>query len=368
MPTLFNHSVAGSYPDSELAGIAGAPLYSTRILGCTTPNDVVQLPPEVRPEFDWIGGHYDAAGVPFTRNVVWDLELDRARRYADHDWSVFLYSRLHARARPDPRWLDASTRMNDKNRFIQLCWELGMPVPKTRCFNHKREASLRIGDIPLPIYRKTACSASGVGVVLCNDLEELVADLREMEDGIPFQLQEPVESPRAFINVQYGIQAGQPIRIGITDQMLNGYSHAGNRYPTEFPDGVWEICDPVATAIADMGLQGIFAFDVAIDGYGNPLLIECNPRWNAASYYWTVAQRLGAPHWFCTNQKVKVNRLRDLNLDGLAFDPATRRGLVIVLWGTVLKTKLGVLYAGHSHDDCLDLQQAFLQRNGASAH
>lgn len=96
-------------------------------------------------------------------------------------------------------------------------------------------------------------------------------------------------------------------------------------------------------------MKGIFAFDLAVvetpGGIRFPA-IECNPRFNGASYPTVIAQKLDIPEWSAVTLKTKHRKLSDLSIRDLEFDMKTGEGLVLVNWGTVLKGKLVLLLAG----------------------
>jgi len=83
--------------------------------------------------------------------------------------------------------------------------------------------------------------------------------------------------------------------------------------------------------------------------------IECNPRFNGASYPTVIAQKLDIPEWSAMTFKTKLRKLADLDISDLEFDIKTGEGLVIVNWGTLLKGKLVLLLAGSA-----DYQEALL--------
>ena len=74
--------------------------------------------------------------------------------------------------------------------------------------------------------------------------------------------------------------------------------------------------------------------------------IECNPRFNGASYPSGIACRLHVPQWVSKDFTTRHRDLSDLELGGLEFDTATDTGIVLVNWGTICVGKIGVLIAG----------------------
>jgi hypothetical protein len=105
----------------------------------------------------------------------------------------------------------------------------------------------------------------------------------------------------------------------------------------------------MAQWLKDRGMQGIFAFDVAVvqtpEGVRFPA-IECNPRFNGASYPTIIAQKLDIPEWTARTFKTRHRKLSDIDLSGIEFNNRTGEGLVVVNWGTLLEGKLVLLLAG----------------------
>ena len=107
--------------------------------------------------------------------------------------------------------------------------------------------------------------------------------------------------------------------------------------------------EPLAQALFQNGIKGIFAFDVAVVptrySFEFPV-IECNPRYNGASYPTLIAEKLGIEEWTALNLSTKYRDLASLDLSDLEYNHSTGEGLVIVNWGTVLEGKIAVLMAG----------------------
>jgi hypothetical protein len=97
------------------------------------------------------------------------------------------------------------------------------------------------------------------------------------------------------------------------------------------------------------GMRGVFAFDVAVvdrPGGVEYLAIECNPRFNGASYPSVIARKLDIDQWLARTFDTGRRSLSELDLKGLEFDGARGEGVVLVNWGTILVGKLLVLLAG----------------------
>jgi hypothetical protein len=115
----------------------------------------------------------------------------------------------------------------------------------------------------------------------------------------------------------------------------------------------------MAEWLVAQGMQGVFAFDVAVverDQGFEHLAIECNPRWNGASYPTKIAHKLAIEQWLARAFPTQHRRLAEIDLTGIEYDPSTGEGVILVNWGPVLVGKLLVLLAGPP-----DRQQALAQ-------
>ena len=138
-------------------------------------------------------------------------------------------------------------------------------------------------------------------------------------------------------------------RLAITEQVLDGFVHQGNRYPSKHAP--WDSVEIMAQWMASSGMKGVFAFDVAVVktplGF-RYLPIECNPRFNGASYPTAISRKLGLETWTAVQMRTRHRHLVHLDLNGIEYDPSTGEGVVIVNWGSVLAGKVGFLLAGSS--------------------
>ena len=100
-------------------------------------------------------------------------------------------------------------------------------------------------------------------------------------------------------------------------------------------------------APADLAMETPYPMAIVETPAGtNYLAIECNPRFNGASYPTSIAHKLDIPHWLARTFETTKRSLADLDLSGLEYDPATGEGVILVNWGPVLVGKLLVLLAG----------------------
>ena len=377
---IFNHDIIHCTHDAVL----GNYLYSGRVLGMSEPEDLIQLHPDLKSQWMAITAHYDSISLSYSQNPIWDISFDRLRHFPDYQPSVFIFGdAVHGESKQDDwfsdRTLDSSYNggnprnglsrnrdwqsvvefVNSKNNFIRLAEELKVKVPLTLCAENKTRLK-EYDNIPYPCYLKPAVSVDGVGIYRCANPEELDEALDKLEDNIPLQVQQEVIADK-FLNLQYEVEdKAQP--LAATEQILDGFAHQGNRYPTAYQP--WELVDPMARWMTEKGMKGIFAFDVAaVDTEADPdyYAIECNPRFNGASYPTGIARKLEIASWCSDNFTTKYRSLAEIDLEDLTYNPTTKTGAIIVNWGSVLVGKLGILLAG-SIEEQEQLRQLLKQR------
>ena len=344
---IFNHDIMACTAET----LVGNHLYCGRVLGGTEANDIIQLHPDLKSEWDAIADHYNRIGLSHTEQVLWDVSFHHLAGHPEHEISVFYFGdAVHPDGIGntlfrdlDAPWFEVVQWMNCKNNFMDLADELGVKVPHTLRF--KDVSSLNPDILPLtyPCYFKPAVSVGGVGIVRCSDRQALMAAISQTDEDIPVQIQEEVKAT-TLLNVQYRATPCGPERLVTTDQVLDGFKHQGNRYPT--PHDVWDLVEPMAEWMVERGMKEIFAFDVSVEdvaGVPRYLAIECNPRYNGASYPTCIALKLNLRYWSHETFNTNYRSLSQIDLSGLEFSEPAHTGIILVNWGTILVGKLGVL-------------------------
>lgn len=340
---VINHDIMNCTAE----GVVGNHLYSGRALGLSTPGDIIQLHPELQTHWDAIAAHYHRIGLPHTDSVIWDLDLRHLAAHIGHRPSVFYFGPAEYANWGDDRWLDTVEYINSKNNFMALADELGVDVPRTLCFDSAAQIDTETrNSFPYPCYLKAAVSVSGVGIYRCEDVSALEAAISRFDAGVPVQLQEEIVT-QTFLNLQYRVVNNRLTRLTASEQILDGFVHQGNRVPASHEP--WQAVDVMAQWLKDRGIRGIFAFDVAVvqtpQGLRFPA-IECNPRYNGASYPTLIARKLAIPRWSSITLTTRHRSLEAIDLSGIEYNPKTARGVILVNWGTVAAGKLMVLLAG----------------------
>jgi hypothetical protein len=352
---IINHDIMNCTAE----GVVGNHLYSGRALGLSEPWDIIQLHPDLKPYWFDIEKHYARIGLSHSRNVIWDLNLKQLGNHIGFHPSVFYYGPNEYRNWGDHEWLETVEYINSKNNFIALAEELGVDVPKTECFESVDAiANSDIQKFIYPCYLKAAISVSGVGIYRCEDIFELMCALSKFDEDVPVQVQEEIKTD-TFLNLQYRVIGDTLVRLEASEQILDGFAHQGNRVPASHEP--WSEVDPMAHWLKDHGMKGIFAFDVAVVQTDRGLrfpAIECNPRFNGATYPTFIAQKLGIPEWSALSISVKACSLSEIDIRDIEFNIETGEGVIIVNWGTVAKGKLMVLLAGtkeYQHELAVEL-------------
>lgn len=346
---IYNHDIMICTHEA----VTGNYLFSGRVLGMTQPEDLIQLHRDLKSEWQAITAHYDRIGLSHSHNVIWDVSHTIMSEYDDYNISVFIFGDVVHNSSIDKEWFHSIDQnwfevveyINSKNNFIRLAQKLNVSVPKTWCFDAKSEIT-HWDEFVYPCYFKPAVSVDGAGIVRCEDQDQLKEALETFHPQIPLQIQQEVKSNN-FLNLQYRIGKNGLERFAATEQVLDGFAHMGNRYPTKHQP--WEVVEPMAQWMYQQGMKEIFAFDVAVvESQSGPtyLAIECNPRFNGASYPTGVAQKLKIPSWTCENFVTKYLSLDQIDFKDLEYDPRRGTGIILVNWGTVLIGKLGILLAG----------------------
>ena len=332
--------------------VVGNYLYSGRVLGMTEPDDLIQLHPDLESQWTAINAHYRRIGLSHSQNPIWNVSFGELRKHPDYEPSVFIFSDDLDNLPEDEDWFCEVNQdwqeivkfINSKNNFIRLAEDLSVNVPRTVCAENKSKLSEDNDNIPFPCYLKPAISVDGVGIYRCENSQELNNSLANLDEDTPIQVQQEVIADK-FLNLQYVIKDGTVEPLAATEQILDGFAHQGNRYPTAYQP--WDLVEPMAKWMAKKGMKGIFAFDVAtVKDKTECFAIECNPRFNGASYPTGIAQKLEIDSWCSDNFATKYRSLDEIDLGDLEYNSATKTGAIIYNWGSILAGKLGILLAG----------------------
>lgn len=351
---IYNHDILNCTAE----GVVGNHLYSGRALGLTEPWDAIQLHEDLKPLWNDITEHYQRIGLTHTEDVLWYLDLKTLGTRIGYQPSVFFYGPNENCYWGDIEWLKTVDYINSKNNFMELAKLLGIDIPNTLCIDSVGDIKdENLKDVVYPCYLKAAVSVSGVGIYRCENKKELLDNIKNFEPDTPVQIQEEVIA-ESFLNLQYKVVGEEVLRLAASEQILDGFEHQGNRVPASHQP--WESVDLMAQWLANRGMKGIFAFDVAVvktdKGWRFPA-IECNPRYNGASYPTIIANKLNITQWTALTFTTKYRNLSDIDLTGIEYDTKTGEGAIIVNWGIISEGKLVILLAGSfEYQNVLELE------------
>jgi hypothetical protein len=327
---LFNHgreSLAARYkahnPEKSKDFIVNGGLHSSRVLGYTTPSDIIQLDPRLQGgTYEELRDHMGMAGIETSTKVIWNTDVEVARDFPEHELSVYQFTDAFHEVRPDVAALDMTLLCNDKNRFLSYCRDNGHPIPSTHIITNGILPDL--SGTPLPVYVKQPRSSGGSDIIFCETMEDVHRAVETL--GAEYQIQQQLPST-VFWNVQYDLN-DSAVYLATTCQELEGFKHIGNRKLNDFDPRF--VTDPLMDRLARDGVRGIAAVDIALDHDGEIKIIECNQRWNGSTYPTVIAERLGLPTWMALAMKTRKERLSDIDLSGIAYDSASKTGVLII--------------------------------------
>ena len=96
----------------------------------TEPEDIIQISPFLKNQWDAIAAHYSRIELGHSQHVLWDISLERMKLYPKMSDSFFFFGRRENDSRPDRSWFKVVEHINDKNNFMALGSHLGLDIPK----------------------------------------------------------------------------------------------------------------------------------------------------------------------------------------------------------------------------------------------
>lgn len=278
--------------------------------------------------------------------------------------------------------------LNDKSFLRQMLHDKGILVPSVNIISTVSDEDYV--KKALKIYRKyenkgiyecavimpRACSGYGIHRFQSEkELREILKLMRRVEIFMIDPWLDNLGSP-AF-QVSIADKKEDDICLGLSDQMLDGQTHLGNKYKSEFSDepAVIEMCDEVTEILRDMGVRGIVGVDLLIrkiDGKIVPYILEVNARQTGAIYAGFLAYELRNGEkkpWVGHNNVVvpKGSSIEDyheyLKSKGIDYTYGDNEGVIITCIGNLeLNHKVMILVIADTDDrlnEILDIATSF---------
>jgi len=334
MATLHNHNLfpLASYwtdlPQKAVDFQQNGHYYAGRQAVLTEADDTVQVHPELRPHYELMAQHLGNIGISVAQNVAYDTSPAYGRNF-DGPVSVYYFSELFHAVRPDAARRAAAERFDNKNEFIGLAEELGLPVPPTQCVNAERP--LAMAQVRYPSFYKPITSSNGNGLALVADQPELERVLPP--PGVAYQVQRLMSGYHPA-SAQYIEADGQAHYLASTEQVISEkYRHLGNRFPAQFD--FRHVTDPMAQAMVDHGLKGVFGLDLLVNERRQALLLESNPRFTGASPGIFASRKLEVTRYLSKAMSTSFTDPEALHAaiekdPRVAYDPERKVGAVIL--------------------------------------
>ena len=183
--------------------------------------------------------------------------------------------------------------LNDKSFLRQMLHGKGIRVPSVnivstisgdyikKALDFYREYENQ-GIYECAVIMPRACSGYGIHRFQSEkELREILKLMRRVEIFMIDPWLDNLGSPAFQICI--GDTKEEDISLGLSDQMLDGQTHLGNKYKSEFSDepAVIKVCDQVTEILREMGVRGVVGVDLLIreiDGEIVPYVLEVNAR------------------------------------------------------------------------------------------
>ena len=197
--------------------------------------------------------------------------------------------------------------LNDKSFLRQMLYCKGIRVPSVnivstisgdytkKALDFYREYENQ-GIYECAVIMPRACSGYGIHRFESEkELREILKLMRRVEIFMIDPWLDNLGSPAFQICI--GDTKEEDISLGLSDQMLDGQTHLGNKYKSEFSDepAVIKVCDQVTEILREMGVRGVVGVDLLIreiDREIVPYVLEVNARQTGAIYAGFLAYEL----------------------------------------------------------------------------
>lgn len=121
---------------------------------------------------------------------------------------------------------------------------------------------------------------------------------------------------RESLSAQWFVQAGDPVYVGTSLQMHDGFVHQGELLSSgddvvsaDVSRALRALTQPLVQHAVQLGYNGVLAFDAVRDTHNGKLfLLDADARATSATYCYAVAARLGRNKWAMANKIIEPSR------------------------------------------------------------
>jgi predicted ATP-grasp superfamily ATP-dependent carboligase len=215
-----------------------------------------------------------------------------AKKLLEKQKTVFVYPFTTAFlevAKPDFSVLgpnnELAKNLDNKINQLKLFNKLGLPCNKARIFNSKEDLLKHEYEI-VPSYISAAYTSGGneSGLIYSPEmLHEFLAKLRPINETNKFIVSDIFEDIVLAPNVNAVITSDEKVAILVlSDQILQGNRYLGNIYPSKVSEDnrteIYNITKQIGKYLASQGYRGLFGCDFLINGNGQLVVVDLNPR------------------------------------------------------------------------------------------
>lgn len=300
-------------------------------------SSVVQLQAALSTNFDMMREVLAECGLVIARreNIVWDQDPHDLPTGYHYFPQAFAYEWAPANWRNSQEakaWQRAMRLVQGKNAFTAFAYQQGFAerVPTTVIIAGRGHSEEDLQGWVYPVWVKPTLEQMGHTLVRqCFSRDGLRAVLEEMQGDLQIQSHIAGEDQSVHF-MAWGDTDVQ--RLGVVGQLVTDGQHYGNFAPVPEAASVPALVDPVADAMARIGIRGYFAFDVK----GGASILEANVRATGATPGVLTARRLGHDAFLFRAGASRLSLregVKRLRRAGLLYDQASRVGVVPVFWG-----------------------------------
>ncbi|HWD37688.1 MAG TPA: ATP-grasp domain-containing protein [Fimbriimonas sp.] len=203
-------------------------------------------------------------------------------------------SQIQTKIFPGPT-LEQFDLLNDKWQFKKLCDNLGILTPRSHHFESKSDLqrAFEAGEIGLPCILKPLSLDASHGV------------LKADRDNAEAQIEKVYYAPIICQDYIEGLDIGASIYCE-NGEVMDFIAHKfyGRTYTTLGGHGILEDVSKIAKSLS---LNGVYNFDMRLDGKGNVYYLECNPRFFFKMYLSLMAGINFTKHGFFPNGQAPMN-------------------------------------------------------------
>lgn len=270
-----------------------------------------------------------------------------------------------------------STFLNDKSFLRKMLHDKGILVPSINIISTVNPDYI---DKALKIYREyenqgvyecaviISRSCSGYGIHRFQSEKEL-RDILKLMSKVEVFIIDPwldnLGSPAYQIYI--ADNKDDDVSLGLSDQMLDGQTHLGNKYKSKFHDipAVKKICEDITEILRSAGARGVIGVDLLIreiNGVIVPYVLEVNARQTGAIYAGFLAYELrntADKPWVGHNNVIipKNYSLDDyhqyLESKGIAYKNGDSEGVIVTCIGNLKENNKVMLLAMAETDERL---------------